>query len=138
MPENTIVAMYRGIDEGVNTLELDLHISKDRKVVVSHDPYFNELITTTPEGKFLSEEESRDRLLFTMNYDSIKKYDVGLKPYPDFPQQKKIPAYKPLLAVLIDSSEIYAAQKNRKIFYNIEIKSKRIQITLIILQFLNL
>jgi glycerophosphoryl diester phosphodiesterase len=124
MPENTIAAMYRGIDEDVNTLELDLHISKDKKVVVSHDPYFNELITTTPEGKFLSKEESRDRLLFSMNYDSIKKYDVGLKLHPDFLQQKKLAVYKPLFVALIDSSEIYAKQKSRIIHYNVEIKSK--------------
>lgn len=124
MPENTIEAMLRGIDEGVNTLELDLHITKDKKVVVSHDPFFNELITTTPEGKFLSKEESRKRLLYNMNYDSIRKYDVGLKAYPEFPRQKKIPAYKPLFASLIDAAETYASQKNRDINYNVEIKSK--------------
>lgn len=124
MPENTIPAMYAAIDEGVNTLELDLHISKDKQVVVSHDPYFNELITTTPEGKFLSKEESRKRLLYNMNYDSIRKYDVGLKPHPDFPHQQHIAVYKPLLASLIDSSEFYARAKRRTIGYNVEIKSK--------------
>lgn len=124
MPENTIPAMYRGIDEGVNTLELDLHISKDKKVVVSHDPFFNELITTTPEGKFLTKEESRQRLLYNMNYDSIRKYDVGMKPHPDFPRQQKVAAYKPLFSELIDASEKYAAAKNKKMWYNAEIKSK--------------
>lgn len=125
MPENTIGAMYRGIDEGVNTLELDLHISKDKQVVVSHDPFFNELITTTPEGKYLTKEESRKRLLYNMNYDSIRRYDVGLKPHPDFPHQKKVAAYKPLFASLIDSSEIYAASKGKTMMYNVEIKSKQ-------------
>jgi glycerophosphoryl diester phosphodiesterase len=124
MPENTIAAMYRGIDEGVNTLELDLHISKDKKVVVSHDPFFNELITTTPEGNFLTKEESRKRLLYNMNYDSIRKYDVGLKPHPDFPRQQKVAAYKPLFSELIEACESYSILKKKKMWYNVEIKSK--------------
>src|ERR687894_141420 len=49
MPENTIPAMKKAIDLGVTTLEMDLVISRDKKVVVSHDPHFHENITTTPE-----------------------------------------------------------------------------------------
>ncbi len=124
MPENTIPAMLRAIDEGVTTLELDLHISKDRQVVVSHDPYFNELISTTPEGKYLTKEESRKRLLFQMPYDSIRRYDVGLKPHPDFPQQQRIAVYKPLLSDLITEAEKYAAAQGKTMWYNMEIKSK--------------
>lgn len=124
MPENTIPAMYKAIDENVVTLELDLHISKDKKVVVSHDPYFNELITTTPEGSYLGKEEARKRLLYNMPYDSIRRYDVGLKPHPDYPQQQKTAAYKPLLSELIESTEKYASGKGKKMWYNVEIKSK--------------
>ena len=103
MPENTIPAMYKGIDLGANTVEIDVLYSKDRKVVVSHDLYFNADITTTPEGKYFDKKEAQQRLLYNMTYDSIRKYDVGMKPYPEFPQQRKMPAYKPLLSELIDS-----------------------------------
>lgn len=122
-PENTIVAMISAMDIGVTTLEMDLQISKDKKVVVSHDPYFNEKITTTPEGKFLSVNEARKRLLYTMDYDSIKKYDVGLKPNPDFPDQKKVATCKPLLSDLLQATEAHSKAIKRPIFYNIEIKS---------------
>lgn len=124
MPENTIPAMLNAIDLGATTLELDLHVSKDKKVVVSHDPYFNDNFTTTPEGAYLTKAEAVKRLLYTMPYDSIKKYDVGLKPHPDFPRQKKLAVYKPLLSDLLDASEAYARQKGRTVHYNIEIKSK--------------
>jgi glycerophosphoryl diester phosphodiesterase len=93
-------------------------------VLASHDPYFNENITTTPEGTYLTKAEAAKRLLYTMPYDSIKKYDVGLKPYPAFPHQKKVAAYKPLLAELLDATEAYAKQKGKAMYYNIEIKSK--------------
>lgn len=124
MPENTIPAMKAGIDHGSTTVELDVVISRDNKVVVSHDPYFNNVITTAPDGKHLSKKEAEDILLYHLPYDSIRKYDVGLKPHPGFPQQQKIRAYKPLLSELIDSVEVYAKSKGKSIKYNVEIKSK--------------
>lgn len=123
MPENTIPAMLDAIDRGVNTLELDLQISKDNKVLVSHDPTFNYLITTTPEGDTLTKDESKTRILYSMDYDSIAKYDVGLKFNPNFPQKKNIPAVKPLLSDLIAQSEAYAKTKGKTMLYNMEIKT---------------
>lgn len=125
MPENTIPAMKKAIDLNVTTLEMDANITKDKKVVVSHDPYFNADITTTPDGRFLSKEEASKLLLFGMNYDEIKKYDVGLKPHPSFPRQQKIAVHKPLLSDLIKASEAYAKEKGKgPMWYNIETKSK--------------
>ncbi|HUC81355.1 MAG TPA: glycerophosphodiester phosphodiesterase family protein [Flavisolibacter sp.] len=120
MPENTIPAMMKALELGVTTLEMDVVISKDNKVVVSHDVYFHQNITTTPEGKTLTKAEAEKRLLYTMPYDSIRKYDVGLKPHPDFPRQQKLAVQKPLLADLLDAAE----KQNKNIHYNIEIKSK--------------
>jgi glycerophosphoryl diester phosphodiesterase len=124
MPENTIPAMKNAVDLGVTTLEMDAVISKDNKVVVSHDPFFNEAITTTPEGKYLTKKEAEEHLIYGMTYDEIRRYDVGIKPHPGFPQQKKINTYKPLLSELIDSVEAYAKSKGKTMRYNIEIKSK--------------
>ena len=78
MPENIIPSMYRALDHGVNTVEVDVVISKDKKVVISHDVYFHPDITTTPGGTYLDAKEAQQHLLYQMNYDSIKKYDVGL------------------------------------------------------------
>ncbi len=124
MPENTIPAMLKAIDLKVTTLEMDVVISKDNQVVVSHDPYFNYHITTTPQGKTLTKAEGEKQLLYTMPYDSIRKFDVGLKPHPDFPKQQKIAAYKPLLSELFIETEKASKAKKQIIFYNIEIKSK--------------
>lgn len=124
MPENTIPAMFKAIDLGVTTLEMDVVISRDKQVVVSHDPYFNADITTTPEGRHLSKQEGSSRLLYNLDYDSIKKYDVGLKPHPGFPRQQKIAVHKPLLSELIRASEKYAKEKGgAPLWYNIETKS---------------
>jgi glycerophosphoryl diester phosphodiesterase len=123
MPENTIPSMKKAIDLGANVLELDVLITRDNKVVVSHDPYFNDIIATTPEGNYMTKKEANERLLYQLDYDSIRKYDVGMKPHPEFPKQQKVKAYKPLLSELIDSCEAYAREKGMPIRYNVEIKS---------------
>ncbi len=122
VPENTIQSMYSAIDHGVTTVEIDVVYSQDGKVVVSHDLYFHPDFTTTPDGKFLDSKEAQNHLLYKMDYDSIRKYDVGLKPHPGFPQQVNIAAYKPLLSELIDSTDAYARKKGTTILYNIELK----------------
>ena len=124
MPENTIPAMKKAIDLGVTTVELDVVISKDKQVVVSHDVFFHQNISTTPSGKHLSRAEAEKHLLYIMDYDSIGKYDVGLKPHPDFPRQEKIAVSKPLLSQLFKETEAYAREKGTDIRYNVEIKSK--------------
>lgn len=123
MPENTIPAMLQAIDLGVTTLEMDVVISKDGKVVLSHDPYFNELYTLTPEGKTLKAEEAKAILIYHLDYDSIRRYDVGLKPHPLYPKQQKMAVHKPLLEQVIDSCEAYAKSKGKAVWYNVEIKS---------------
>lgn len=122
MPENTIASQKLAIDYGC-TLEMDLEMSKDKKIVVSHDAYMNALFCLTPEGNKMTKKDGRSRLLYNMPYDSIAEYDVGMKPHPDFPKQKKMHAVKPLLSVLIDSVEAYAKRKEHINHYNIEIKS---------------
>lgn len=123
MPENTIPAFKKAIDLGVHTLELDVVISKDKKVVVSHDPFFNPNCTTDPSGKFITKENQGN--LYQLTYDEIKKYDVGLRGNKDYPEQQKVAVYKPLLEDMIRESEKYAKAKGLKpLKYNIEIKSE--------------
>ena len=126
MPENTIPAMLHAIDLGVTTLEMDVVFTKDMQPILSHEPFFNHDITTRPDGSFVTEAEERSLNIYTMPYDSVKRYDVGMKPHPRFPEQKKMPAVKPLLADVITSVESYV-QKNKKkeVFYNIETKTNK-------------
>ncbi len=124
MPENSIPAMIYALDLGVKTLEMDVVFSKDKKAVLSHEPFFNHEITTKPDGTFIGEQEERRFNLYQMNYDSIKTYDVGIKPHPRFPQQKKIGTSKPLLTDLFDSVKQYMQAHTRPYpYFNIETKT---------------
>ncbi len=125
MPENTIPAMINAVKLGARTLELDCIISADNKVVVSHDAYMSAAFMRKPDGSDISKEEQKSLILFSMPYDSIRKYDAGTKPYERFPQQEKFKTYRPLLAELIDSVEAYVKKNHLKpVYYNIETKSE--------------
>ncbi len=124
MPENTIPAMIKSIDLGVTTLEMDASISKDKKVFLSHEPFFNHEITTKPDGTYIAELEEKGFNMFQMNYAEIQKFDVGLKAHPRFTLQQKLSAYKPLLSELFDTVIAYCTQKKLPIpQFNIETKT---------------
>ncbi|GEP98790.1 glycerophosphodiester phosphodiesterase family protein [Chitinophaga cymbidii] len=121
MPENTIAAMKYALDLGA-TLEMDLYFSKDNKIIVSHDAYISGIFARHPDGRPVLKSEEAGLKLNQLTYDEIRKFDVGLRPHPEFPQQKKMAAVIPLLAELIDSVEAYAAKKGVQPSYNIEAK----------------
>lgn len=122
MPENTIASQKMAIDLNC-TMEMDLQMTKDNQIVVSHDAFLNALFVLTPQGDTMTVKEGHSRLIHNMTYDSLAKYEIGLKPYYDFPRQKKVHATKPLLKVLIDSVEAYGERKGHVNHYNIELKS---------------
>jgi len=124
MPENTIPAMVNAVGMSVTTLEMDVSISKDKKVFLSHEPFLNHEITTKPDGGFITEKEERTFNMYQMNYDDIIKYDVGMKPHPRFPDQQKMKAVKPLLADVFKSVHEYMMMARRPPpFFNIETKT---------------
>lgn len=123
MPENTISAMLNAVKLGAKTLELDVVISADGKVVVSHDAYMSANFMSKPNGSEIAKEEEKSLNLYQMTYDSISSYKLGIKTHPMFPAQQKIITNKPLLSVLIDSVEAYVKlNKLRPVYYNIETK----------------
>jgi glycerophosphoryl diester phosphodiesterase len=124
-PENTIPGFLNAINLGVNTLEMDVVITKDNQVILSHEPFFNHEITTLPNGEFVSESNEKELNIYKMPYSEVMKYDVGLKTHPRFPQQQKMKVYKPLLAAVIDSVETYTKKNHKQpLFYNIETKTQ--------------
>ena len=123
MPENTIPAMIKALDLGATTLELDLAVTKDGVVVVSHEPWMNPLICITPDGNEIKAED-RSHNIYQMTFSEMAQYDCGSKFHPGYPQQVKFKVSKPSLADLIDVVEKYVRDFNLPLpHYNIEIKS---------------
>ena len=120
LPENSLPAFKKAIELGVNTLEMDLAISKDHKVVVSHEPFISRTYCLDLNGEAISKEDDLKYNLYQMDYDSIKLFDCGSKFHKRFPNQEKMKVYKPLLSEVFSLSD----EINPEIKYNIEIKAK--------------
>ncbi len=124
-PENTLTGFLEAIQLGANTLELDIVVSKDAKLVVSHEPYMNPEICLQPNGNEINSDEDKKFNLFLLSYEEIKSFDCGLKFHPRFPNQKKIASYKPLLHEVIETCENYILKNELSLLYDIEIKSEQ-------------
>lgn len=73
-PENTILAFETALKIGVTTLELDLAMTRDNVLVVSHDSYLNPEHTRGPDGAFLKEQGPAIR---SLTFAELQRYDVG-------------------------------------------------------------
>lgn len=124
-PENTIPAMKNALKMNVATLEMDLAITKDKKVILSHDAFLSPELVTKPDGTHIPKDSGFYYKIYEMPYAKIKTFDVGLKKLNNYPDQKKMKAQKPLFSDVIDACEAYARELKRPLpFYNIETKTR--------------
>lgn len=123
MPENSIPGYLKALDLGVTTLELDVVITADRKVICSHEPWFSHTIALDPEGHLIKEEDEQNHSIYKMTFAQTQKYECGMRPHPRFPEQIKTSVRKPLLSKVISEADDHAIQTNRPLpKYNIETK----------------
>jgi glycerophosphoryl diester phosphodiesterase len=73
-PENTLPGFERALAIGVHTLELDVGLTADGVVVISHDPYLDPAITRDRSGRWLS---GKGPLLRSLTMAQLESYDVG-------------------------------------------------------------
>ncbi len=123
-PENTIPAFLLALDSGVNTIELDLAVTKDGQLVVSHDPWMSASICLNPSGKSIDEKIEKKYNIYQMTYEQVKQWDCGSKGNDNFPEQVKMSIAKPLLSDVIVAVENHIKNFTRyEVDYSIEIKS---------------
>ena len=109
-PENTIEAMLNAVKIGIRNLELDLHVTKDSIVVVSHDPHLKGYGKQYP--------------IYANTYSTLAGLTIGDKADKRFPGRKDVACHIPTVTELIDSVEAYCHRHNLPpVKYTIEIKS---------------
>jgi glycerophosphoryl diester phosphodiesterase len=123
-PENSLPAFQHALDLGVQVLEMDVCLSADGQVVVSHEPYMNALYASHPSGEPVLKSEEASLNLFRMPYADIMKYDVGKRGNRLFPEQRAVATVKPLLRDVLALGEAFRKKSGKPIYYNIEIKSE--------------
>ena len=108
-PENTIPAFEYAIQVGVDFLEMDVAVTKDNVLVISHDPHINPEICKGPHPGVAIHE---------LTLAELREYDCGALRNPRFPKQQPVPGTRiPTLDEVLDLS------KKGNIQFNIETKS---------------
>ncbi|MCK5799999.1 MAG: glycerophosphodiester phosphodiesterase [Deltaproteobacteria bacterium] len=86
-PENTLAAFRYALALGVDTLELDLQVTRDDVLVVSHDAFVFPARCLGPKGKRLR----RPVLIRSLRATEVARYDCGSLRHPRFPEQHLVP-----------------------------------------------
>jgi glycerophosphoryl diester phosphodiesterase len=121
LPENSIEGVLKSLEYPVTTIEIDLAVSKDGHLIVSHEPWMNPEICLDTNGDSILNRIN----LFDLTYADIKKYDCGSKFVPAFPDQIKISTFKPSFQDLIDAVVSFCNDAQKPLpKFNIEIKSE--------------
>jgi glycerophosphoryl diester phosphodiesterase len=121
-PENTLPAFARALAIGVDTLELDVGVTADGTVVVSHDRRLNGDIARGPDGRW---QVGRAPAIHDLTYHELMRYDVGrIRPGSDY--SKRFPDQRRLERVRIPSLEavfdLVRHARNETVRFNIETK----------------
>lgn len=125
LPENTIPSFLKALEYGVEWVELDLAVSADGKLVVSHEPWFSHVISLDKDGKPIAEEKEKEYNIYRMKYSEIRLFDVGSIGNKGFPEQRKMKVAKPLLKDVFKAVNDYVKKNKLKpVRFNIEIKSR--------------
>ena len=122
-PGNTMPAFERALEIGVDTLELDIAITADGVVVISHDPYLNPLIVRDAKGHWL--QGKKGPTIKSLTYAQIQTYELGrIDPATDYAKTfaTQVPrdgTRMPTLQALFDRVKSLGADHVR---FNIETK----------------
>ncbi len=108
LPENTIPAFEYAIRQGVDALELDMAVTKDNVLVISHDPFLHPPVCSGPQP---------EALIHSLTLDQVRAWDCGAVKNPSFPDQTPVPGTRmPTL------DEVFQLAPRGQFDFNIETK----------------
>lgn len=104
-PENTLPAFRYALEQGVDVLELDMAVTSDGVVVISHDPHLLRTICQGPEGG--------ETAIHKLPLAQVRQWDCGALQNPGFPRQQPVPGTKvPTLEEVFDLAAASGVQFN--------------------------
>jgi glycerophosphoryl diester phosphodiesterase len=108
-PENTIPAFEYAIAHGVDALEMDMAVTKDNVIVISHDPILEPPVCSGPSAKAVIRQ---------LTLAEVRQWDCGAVRNPRFETQQTVPGTRiPTL------DDVFQLASRGTFDYNIETKS---------------
>lgn len=119
LPENTLPAFRHALSVGADWLELDLAVTRDRVLVITHNLRISAALCLGPDGRPLTYEP----LVFAMLFSEVRRHDCGALRNPAFPDQVPVPdTPMPTLDELLGWLETDPDPRARAVQLNIEAK----------------
>ena len=117
LPENTLPSFERALAIGVDTLELDVGVTRDGVVVIHHDRRLNPDVARGADGQWV---KAPAPTIHSLSFDELRRYDVGrIRPGSEY--ATRFPHQKPLDGTRIPRlAEVLALSP--KVRFNIETK----------------
>jgi glycerophosphoryl diester phosphodiesterase len=121
-PENTLLSFANALSMGVDTLELDIGVTKDGAIVVSHERGLNPDLARSADGVYVAPPGIP---FVRLRLDDVKKYDVGqIRPNSayaaQFPDQRVVPGTP--IPTLKEVLELVRKSGDSQVRLNIETK----------------
>ncbi|HSA89295.1 MAG TPA: glycerophosphodiester phosphodiesterase [Burkholderiales bacterium] len=118
-PENTLPGFERALELGVDTLELDVGVTRDGVVVIHHDRRLNPDLARGPDGQWIA---APGPTLHSLTYAELQRYDVGrIRPGSEY--AKQFAHQKPLDGTRIPRlADLFELVKDSTVRFNIETK----------------
>jgi len=118
LPENTLPAFALALEFGVDTLELDVGVTRDGIVVVHHDRRLNPDTARGPDGKWV---QAPAPTIHSLSFLELEHYDIGrIRPGSEY--AKRFPHQKPLDGTRIPALADLFAHAGPTVRFNIETK----------------
>lgn len=109
LPENSIPAFEYAIKEGVDVLEMDMAVTRDNVIVISHDPLLHPPVCSGP---------AESAVIHELTLAQVRQWDCGAVRNPRFPEQRPIAGTRmPTL------DQVFALAARGNFQFNIETKS---------------
>jgi glycerophosphoryl diester phosphodiesterase len=118
-PENTLPGFERALAMGVDTLELDVGVTRDGVVVIHHDRRLNPDLARGPDGNWIA---APGPTIHSLTYGELQRYDVGrIRPGSEYARQ--LARQKPLDGTRIPRlADLFELVKASAVRFNIETK----------------
>ena len=122
LPENTLAAFANALSMGVDTLEMDIGVTRDAVIVVSHERGLNPDLARGADGRYVAPPGIP---FVQLSLEEVKKYDVGqIRPGSNyaaqFPDQRAVPGTK--IPTLKEVIGLVRKSGDRNVRLNIETK----------------
>jgi len=107
-PGNTLPSFEYAIASGADVIEMDMQVTKDNVIVISHDPILHPPYCVGPKP---------DAVIHELTLAEIRKWDCAATQIPGFPRQQTVPGTRmPTLG------EVFALAPRGNFLFNIETK----------------